>query len=48
MTSEQRAYALNFQTADGRWDASDGLRNQLEGSFQVTTPAKKKGDDKDD
>ncbi len=48
VTSEQRAYALNFQTADSRWDASDGLRDQLEGSFQVTAPAKKKGDDKDD
>jgi len=48
VTSEERAYALNFQTADSRWDATDGLRNQLEGSFQVTAPAKKKGDDKGD
>ena len=47
VASEQRAYALNFQTADGRWDATDALRDQLEGSFQVTTPPKKKGDDKD-
>jgi len=48
VTSEQRAYALNFQTADSRWDATDGLRDQLENSFQVTAPPKKKGADKDD
>ncbi len=48
VTSEDRAYALNFQTADGRWDATQGLRDQLEDSFQVTAPAKKKGANKGD
>ncbi|MEJ7764631.1 MAG: serine/threonine-protein kinase [Acidimicrobiales bacterium] len=36
--SEDRAYALNFQTADDRWDPSQGLRRQLEDSFQTTAP----------
>jgi len=44
VTSKERAYALNFQTADGRWDADQALRRQLEGSFQVT-PAPSKKDD---
>jgi len=48
VASEERAYALNFQTADGRWDATNGLRDQLEGSFQVTAQAKRKGDGKPD
>ena len=48
VTSEERAYALNFQTADSRWDATGDLRKQIEGSFQVTAPPKGKGDDKDD
>ena len=42
VTSKERAYALNFQTADGRWEASQPLRRQLEDSFQVTG---KGGDD---
>ncbi len=45
VTSKDRAYALNFQTSEARWEASQGLRRQLEGSFQVTKPDK---DDKDD
>jgi serine/threonine protein kinase len=44
VASEQRAYALNFQTDDARWDGAQGLRGQLEGSFTVTTA--KKGDAK--
>ena len=39
VTSEDRAYALNFQTADGRWESSQTLRRQIEDSFQVTRTA---------
>ncbi|MEO5678082.1 MAG: hypothetical protein ABIS47_00250, partial [Acidimicrobiales bacterium] len=45
--SEQRAYALNFQAADAGWDASQDVRSQLEGSFQVTTLTKKGAGKKD-
>ena len=41
---EDRAYALNFQTADGRWEASQGLRRQLEESFQTTAPGPTAGE----
>jgi len=40
VASEKRAYALNFQTDDARWGASQALRQQLEGSFQVLAPKK--------
>ena len=42
VTSKDRAYALNFQTSDARWDESQVLRRQLESSFQVVP---KKSDD---
>jgi len=47
VASEKRAYALNFQSDDARWDSSDELRQQLEETFQVTEARKgggKKGD----
>ncbi len=41
VASEKRAYALNFQTTDARWDADQPLRSQLESSFEVTSKGKK-------
>lgn len=38
--SEDRAYALNFQTAESRWEASQDLRKQLEDSFTFTKKTK--------
>ena len=36
VASKDRAYALNFQTADSRWDAEQDTRDRLERSFEVT------------
>jgi hypothetical protein len=38
--SEDRAFALNFQTAESRWEASQDLREQLEDSFTFTKKKK--------
>jgi serine/threonine protein kinase len=38
--SDDRAYALNFQTADSRWQASQDLREQIEDSFTFTRKTK--------
>lgn len=46
--SEQRAYALNFQTADSRWDDDQDLRDQLEDSFKVASSSTKKDEGKKD
>ncbi len=49
MVSEKRAYALNFQTADSRWESDQAVRGQIEGSFTVTPPKDAGGKgDKDD
>ena len=41
VAAEDRAYALNFQTTDARWDGDQDLRRQLENAFSYT----RKGDD---